>query len=100
MIIMKILIKSSFSSIDDKLILWTAKKAEVSPAKNLAVYHRLSDEFLMYAKKGPKSDPWGTTANTSDHEGDWPFNKTLCNLFVFLSVFKYSQCISVMDQYS
>ena len=26
-------------------------------------------------------DPWGTPASTGDLEDDWPFNKTLWNLF-------------------
>ena len=43
---------------------------------------RFLDRSLIYTKnnRGPKIDPWGTPASTGDHE-DWPFNKSLWNLF-------------------
>ena len=55
---LKILIKSSFSCDDDRLVSWTTKKIEVSSAKSLAGKNNRS----------PKIDPWGTPASTGDHE--------------------------------
>ena len=80
---LKILIKSSFSCNDDRLILWTTEKIEVSSAKSLAVDDRFLDKSLIYTKnnRGPKKDPWGTPVNTRDHEDHWPFNKTIWDLF-------------------
>ena len=75
---LEILIKSSFSCNDDRLI-WTIEKTEVSSAKSLAVDDRFLDKSLIYTKnnRGPKTDPWGTPASTGDHEDDSPFNKSL-----------------------
>ena len=80
---LEILIKSSFSCNDDRLISWTTEKIEVSSAKSLAVDDRFLDKSLIYTKnnRGPKTDPWGMPASTGNHEDDWPFNKTLGNLF-------------------
>ena len=79
----EILIKSSFSCNDDRLILWTTEKIELSSAKSLAVDDRFLDKSLIYTKnnRGPKKDPWGTPVNTGDHEDHWPFNKTIWDLF-------------------
>ena len=59
------------------------KKIEVLSAKSLAVDDRFLDKSLIYTKnnRGPKTDPWGMPASTGNHEDDWPFNKTLWNLF-------------------
>ena len=80
---LEILIKSSFSCNNDRLISWTTEKIEVSSAKSLAVDDRFLDKSLIYTKnnRGPKTDPWGTPASAGYHEDDWPFNKALWNLF-------------------
>ena len=66
-----------------------------SSVKSLAIKDRLLDRSLIYIKnnRGPKIDCWSTPASTSDHQDDWPFKKTLWNLFV-----RSSQSISVVDQ--
>ena len=71
---LEILIKSSCSCNDDRLISRTTEKIKVSSAKSLAVYDRFLDTSLTYTKtnRGPKIDLWGTTASTGDHEDDWP----------------------------
>ena len=58
-------------------------KNEVSSVNCLAVDNRFLDRSLIYTKnnRGPKIAPWGMPASTGDHEDDWPFNKTLWNLF-------------------
>ena len=80
---LEILIESSFSCNDDRLISWTTEQIKVPSAKSLAVGDRFLDKSLIYTKnnRGPKIDPWGTPASTGDHENGWPFNKNLRNLF-------------------
>ena len=57
---LEILIKSSFSCNDDRLISWTTKKVEVSSSKSLAVNNGSYDRSLICTKnnRGPKVDPW------------------------------------------
>ena len=76
---LEILIKSSFSCNNDRLILWTTEKIEVSSAKSLAVDDRFLDRSLIYTKsnKDPKISPLGKPASTGDHEDDWPLNRTI-----------------------
>ena len=47
---LKILIKSSFSCNDDKLISWTTEKIEVSSPNSLAVDDKFLDRSLIYTK--------------------------------------------------
>ena len=58
-------------------------KKIVSSAKSLVVDDRFLDKSLIYTEnnRGPKTDPCSTPASTGDHEDEWPFNKTLWDLF-------------------
>ena len=60
------------------------QKTDISSEKSLAVDNAFLDTSLIYTKnnRGPKIDLWGIPASTSDHEDDWPFNKTLWNPFM------------------
>ena len=61
--------KSLFSSLAEMLVSFTTEKRDVSSAKSLTVEVTLSDKSLIYTKKnrGPKMDPFGTPAGTSDY---------------------------------
>ena len=56
---------------------------DVSLAKSLVVDDNPQLRSLIYIKKnkGPKTDPWGTPAETSAQDEDWPFKTTLWYLF-------------------
>ena len=76
---LEILIKSSFSCKDDRLVSWTTEKIEVTSAKSSVVNDRFLARSLIYTKnvRGPKIDLWSMPASAGNHEDDWPFNKTL-----------------------
>ena len=58
-------------------------KIEVSSAKGLTADDWFSDRSLIYTKndRGHKIFD-GMLTSAGDHDSDWPFNKTLWNLFV------------------
>ena len=60
------------------------EKREVSSARSLVLEDKPSAKSLIYIKNnnGPRMLPRGTPALTLVHEEDYPFNTTLCFLFV------------------
>ena len=60
------------------------EKRDVSSAKSLVVDDNPQLRSLIYIKKnkGPRTDPWGTPAETSAQDEDWPFKTTLWYLLL------------------
>ena len=64
---------SSLRSLAEVLISWTTENREMSSANSLVHF---SDQYLTN-NKGPRIDPWGTTALTSAQDEQWLFKTTL-----------------------
>ena len=73
-----------FNSFAEVLLSWIMENNDVSSANSFTVDIMSSDRSLMYIRKksGPKMDPCGTPAFTSNHSDVWPSSTTLWNLFV------------------
>ena len=65
----------------------------MTSANSLASEDNPSDKSLIYIKNinGPSIEPWGTPDSTSDQSEAYPFNKTLCFLFLRKSHKKFSK---------
>ena len=85
--------KSLFSSRAEALLSWITENKDVSSANSLVFEDNLSDRSLIYIKNnnGPSMDPWGTRALISDKSDTYPFNKTLCFLFLRKSHKRFSK---------
>ena len=63
---------------------WITGKREVSSAKSLVFEDKPLAKLLKYIKhnNGAIMEPWGSPALTLGHEEYYPFNTSLCFLFV------------------
>ena len=76
--------KSLFSSRAEVLLSWITENKDLLSANSLAFEDNPSDKWLIYIKNhnGPNIEPRVTPALTSDQPEVFPFNKTLCFLFL------------------
>ena len=63
---------------------WIMEKTKLSSAKSLVLEDKPSAKSLIYIKnnKSPRMERWGSPPLALVHEKDYPFNTTLCFLFV------------------
>ena len=86
-----------FSSRAEVLLLWITEDKDASSAKSLVFEDNPSDKLLIHIRNnnGPRMEPWGTPALTSDQSETCPFNKTLCFLFLRKSHKTFSKLLDI-----